>query len=276
MIEKLRTSFQLVMTALRYIARDKILLIYSLLSLLATIAILITFVATEILFFGFMGEETADALLYAYLFFYYFVFSFITFFFNTAIITSVQKRIEGKEVSFGDGLKESIKHLKAILIWSLINSTVNLILKIIQDRVGKNSVMWNIITGLVWWAWNILTFFAFPLMILQEKSPKDAIKESGILFKKTWWERAILHVGTGFIFGFLIFLVFILGMFLMFSSWAIWISIGFIIFWIVCLMLISSTCDVIIKTLLLEYSKTWLVPSWVQDERVFQKIGREL
>ncbi len=141
MIEKLRTSFQLVKTALRYIARDKILLIYSVLSLLATIAILITFVATEILFFGFMGEETTDALIYAYLFLYYFVFSFITFFFNTAIITSVQKRIEGKEVHFGDGLKESMKHIKAILIWSLINSTVNIILKIIQDRVGKNSVV---------------------------------------------------------------------------------------------------------------------------------------
>ncbi len=55
-------------------------------------------------------------------------------------------------------------------------------------------------------------------MILQEKSPKDAIKESGILFKKTWGERAILYVGTGFIFGFLILLVFILGMVLMFSS----------------------------------------------------------
>jgi len=98
-------------------------------------------VATEILFFGFMGEETTDALIYAYLFLYYFVFSFITFFFNTAIITSVQKRIEGKEVHFGDGLKESMKHIKAILIWSLINSTVNIILKIIQDRVGKNSVV---------------------------------------------------------------------------------------------------------------------------------------
>ena len=43
------------------------------------------------------NEGTADLLIIAYTFVYYLVFSFITFFFNTAIITSVQRRNNGED-----------------------------------------------------------------------------------------------------------------------------------------------------------------------------------
>jgi hypothetical protein len=67
------------------------------------------------------------------MFAYYFIFSFITLFFNTAIITSVQRRNEGKDNKLGDGLKDAMKHLKEILIWSAISAIVTTFLKILQN-----------------------------------------------------------------------------------------------------------------------------------------------
>jgi len=105
MFNKISTSYNLVKVSLKYIKRDGELLIYSILSLLSSLAILVTFIWVDFYFFGFSetvkewvnswaetSESTQNILMYVYMFVYYLVFSFITFFFNTAIITSVQRR----------------------------------------------------------------------------------------------------------------------------------------------------------------------------------------
>ena len=103
MFKKLSISYNLVKISFSYIKRDGELLVYSIFSLLSSIAILITFVGVDLYYIGFIeslsnktqGEQAiSEGLVYAMMFLYYFIFSFITFFFNTAIITSVQRRNE--------------------------------------------------------------------------------------------------------------------------------------------------------------------------------------
>ncbi len=113
--------------------------------------------------------------------------------------------------------------------------------------------------------WNILTFFSFPLMIVNNMWPKEAIKESGSLFKKTWWERAIIHVWVGMLFALLFILLFILSMVIIFL-WFIITWIVFLILWIIFLTILSTTCDVIIKTILLHYAKSWNLPEDLKGE----------
>lgn len=281
MFKKLSTSYNLVKVSFRYIKRDGELLIYSILSLLSSIAILATFVWVDYFYIWFFESLTAESwetiseiYVYAMMFAYYFIFSFITFFFNTAIITSVQRRNEWQDNKLWDGLRDAMKHLKEIFIWSLINALVTTILKILQNKFWENSVVWRIIISIVWGLWNILTFFSFPLMIINKMWPKEAIKESWILFKKTWWERAIIHVWVWVLFFFFYLAVILLSIWIIFSGFIVtWIILWII--WIVFLAILSSTCDVIIKTILLHFARHWELPSGLENERSIIELAWE-
>jgi hypothetical protein len=247
-------------------------------------AILATFIGIDFFFLGFIdsmsnseaAEGTADLLMIAYTFIYYLVFSFITFFFNTAIITSVQRRNNWEDNKLWDGIRDAKKHLKAIFIWSLINATVTTILKLLQKKFGENSMVGSIIVGLVGWAWNILTFFSFPLMIVNEMWPKEAIKESGSLFKKTWGERAIIHVWVGLMFFFLYLALILLSVLVIYAGlFLTWIVL--LVVWMIFLMILSSTTDTIIKTILLYYAQHGKLPAGLEgEESIINLAGEKL
>lgn len=281
MFKKISTSYHLVQVSLKYIKRDGELFIYSIFSLLSSLAILLTFIWIDFFFLWNIealanatewSQAANDILVYAYIFIYYLSFSFITFFFNTAIITSVQRRIEGKDNKLWDGLRDAMKHLKEIFIWSMINATITTILKILQNKFWENSVVWKIIFWMIGWLWNILTFFSFPLMIIKGKGPKEAIKESGALFKDTWGERAIIHVWVGLLFMLFYILILLLSIFIIYS-WFMITGIVMMILWAIFLMILSSTCDVIIKTILLHYAQHGKLPDDVSHEETILNIA---
>jgi len=283
MFNKLSTSFNLVKISFSFIKRDWELLVYSIMSLLASIAILITFTWVDFYTTGYIEklinssdswETISQWIIYWALFLYYFIFSFITFFFNTAIITSVQRRIDWKDNKLWDWLRDSIKYLKEIFIWSIINAIVTTILKIIQNRFPEDSIIWRIIVWIIWWLWNIMTFFSFPLMIINKMWTKEAIKESANLFKKTWWERAIISVWIWLMFFFIYLALFIIAIGIIFSGLIFtWIAILFL--GILFLSILAWTCDTIIKTILLNYAQTWLLPEWLNENQknVFENIA---
>lgn len=277
MFKKLKTSYELVKVSFMYIKRDWELLIYSIFSLVSTLTILATFAWVQFFFVWDIDAITnqSDYLLYWYIFLYYLIFSFITFFFNTAIITSVQRRIEWKDNNFWDWLRDSMQHLQEIFIWSIINALVSTILKILQDKFWENSLIWRIIIWLIGWMWNILTFFSFPLMIVNKMWPREAIKESGNLFKKTWWERAMISVWVGLMFFLLGILVVLLSAWIIISGFVVtWIIL--VVVWIIFLTILSATCDVIIKTILLNYATTWSLPDELWDYKNIVNITKEL
>ncbi len=282
MFKKLSTSFNLVKVLFKYIKRDGELLMYSLFSLIASMAILATFIGVDFYFLGFiktlthseMSEGATEIYMMVYTFLYYLIFSFITFFFNTAIITSVQRRNNGEDNKLWDGLRDAMKNIKSIFIWSLISATVSTILKLIQRKFGEDSIVGSIIVGLIGWAWNILTFFSFPLMIVNKVWVKDAIKESGSLFKKTWGERAIIHVWVGLMFFFMYLIVIAIWVAIAFAGSLI-AAIIFVVAFSVFLVILSSTTDTIIKTVLLYYAQHGRLPAGLEHETAIIDIAGE-
>lgn len=273
MFERIKTWFKLIVISMKFIKRDGELFVYSLLSFLAGLAVLVTFIWADYLFFGnfeaLLNENTTEtgreAIMWAMTFLYYLVFAFIAFFFNAAIITSVQRRLEGKDNTIGDGFRGAMASIKQIFVWSVISATVSLILKALQQKFGEDSFIGSLIISMIGWAWNILTFFSFPLMVLENKGPKDAIKESGKLFKDTWGERATVSLGMGLFFFFAYVAVLVLWAFLIINSsflgWFLIIFLGIVI-----LAIVSGTCTTIIKVVLLHYIKTWELPDELKDE----------
>lgn len=277
MFDKFSTSLKLVKLSFSYIRQEWELFVYALLSFISSIIVFLSIVWVDILYIeklNNLNEDNKKIAFYVMLFIYYLIMYFITFFFNTAIITSVQRKLNWMENKFWDWIRDSMKHIWKILQWSLVASTVALILRILEENF-KNNFIWKFIIWLMWWAWSILTFFAFPIMILEWKWPIDAIKESSSLFKKTWWERAILHVGTWFFFWMLIILV---------AIFAVWLSITVNVFlwiwiwvlWIFTLIILSSLTDVIITTVLFHYASTQTVPQNIEERSAFANIAKTL
>lgn len=272
MFERIKRWIEMIKISFSFIKKDKELLVYSLLSFLASLAMLIPFVI--VWFFSWIFEENIQNQEYYIIWFafvYYLVFSFIAFFFNTAIITSVQRRINWEDNKFWDWIRDASKNIWKIFIWSLINALVTTILNTLQRRFWEDSLIWKIIFWLIWWVWSIMTFFAFPLMILENKWAKESIKESASLFKNTWWERATIHIWIStimFLISFLLIISFIWLGFLASNSFIALISIFVILaILLVTLSIFSTTCETIIKVILLNYTKTWNLPKEFENKK---------
>ncbi len=171
-MKKIKTSYELVKTSFQIIAKDKGLLAYSLFSLLALLLILGSFG-----FFWFEHIKALENLINSdntqsniiwilILFAFYFITFFVTYFFNTAIITSVYKNIKWEKTDFKDWIKESFNNIWKILSWTFISSTISVILKSLEQKTDSGIAQF--IINIIWASWSIATFFAFPIMILEK------------------------------------------------------------------------------------------------------------
>ena len=131
---------------------------------------------------------------YAYLFAFYFVTSFVVIFFNAALIAAANERFQGRPTGVGAGISVALKRLPQILGWTLVATTVNLVLRAIEERVG---LVGKIIVGLIGVGWAIAIYFAVPAVVLEGVGPIGAIKRSGQTIRKTWGESLMIAVGFG-------------------------------------------------------------------------------
>jgi hypothetical protein len=113
-----------------------------------------------------------------------------------------------------DGFQYAISKIGKIFSWAALSATVGVILQMIQNagRVGE------IISALLGTAWSILTFFAVPILIYEERSVIDTVKESGRIMKEKWGES----LAGSFSFGIINFLGILtaVGIFILFSQFA--------------------------------------------------------
>ena len=131
---------------------------------------------------------------YVYLFAFYFVTSFVVIFFNAALIAAANERFQGRPTGVGAGISVALKRLPQILGWTLVATTVNLVLRAIEERVG---LVGKIIVGLIGVGWAIAIYFAVPAVVLEGVGRIGAIKRSGQTIRKTWGESLMIAVGFG-------------------------------------------------------------------------------
>ncbi|MCB8933367.1 MAG: DUF6159 family protein [Fimbriimonadaceae bacterium] len=142
---------------------------------------------------GLKNLEQPPAYAYAVTFAYYLVSYFVVVFFNAALIHCANEALEGRSAEFGDGIHAAMSRLGPIIGWSLLSATIGTILNAISERLG---IVGQIIIGLLGAAWNIVTFFAVPMLVLKGVGPFDAVKGSWATIKKTWGETLIGNAGV--------------------------------------------------------------------------------
>lgn len=154
----------------------------------------------------FEGVQDGDIVIYAILFAIYFVSSFTVIFFNAALIFCAMQCFAGKEPSLRAGLSTAMGRLPQILAWTLVASTVGLLLSALQnflkDRLG---FLGSLLGGLVETGWLVITYFVVPVVVVDGVGPVEAVKRSSSILKRTWGESLGGEGGLGII-SFLFFL----------------------------------------------------------------------
>jgi hypothetical protein len=196
---------------------------------------------------------------YAVLFGFYFCNYFIMVFFNAAIVACAAVRLGGGAPTISDGLGAAASRLPVIIGWALLSTTVGLVLRIIEDRSEK---VGQFVAGLLGMAWTVVSFLAVPILVVENKGPFAALKESTVLLKKTWGEQLTSNFSFGLIFFLLAIPAFgliFLGVFAGVSATMI-VCVGLGVLYLIVLALVQSALQAIFQTALYLYARDGQVP----------------
>lgn len=273
MFDVFRRSYGIFRESLAILAQDREILVFPLLSGIAMIFVFVGMVGGG-WFLGFFqaiverGDSASGEVLgYAVLFVWYFLSWFVGLFFNVAVIHCAKIRLDGGDPTVADGINASLSHVGRIATWAAIAATVGLLARIAKE---KGNWVLRLFASLGEIAWAVATFFIVPVMIFEERSIVDSIKESVSLMKRTWGEAL---VGSGGI-GLFVFLLFLPGLVPIVLGFAIGnagaVLSGFVIavLWWIALSCVSSALGGIYKAALYVYATEKRVPEGFSQEHV--------
>jgi len=182
---------------------DKELLLFTALSVVFTaVAAIVLALPGAMLMLGQRGAEggTSGSMPPATLalwFAFYVAVSFITIFFNTALIGCALDRMRGGKATFWDGFEIASANVGHIFVYALISATVGILLRGLE---GRFRLVGRLLGGLLNGAWAVVTYLVIPVMVAEGVDPFAAIKRSGQLLRQTWGEQIIGNTGIGLVF----------------------------------------------------------------------------
>ena len=176
------------------------------LTVLVTISFAVPFYFTGALDRAADGGFDAVTLVLAFL--YYFVTYTVIIFCNAALVGAAMIRLDGGDPTVRDGFRLAFARLPAILGYAAISATVGMILRAIAERGGIVGAIGSMVVGV---AWNLATFLAVPVLVMEGAGPIEAVKRSGGLLKRTWGEQVVGNVGISLVFGLLALAVILVG-----------------------------------------------------------------
>ncbi|MBI5961298.1 MAG: hypothetical protein HY866_21345 [Chloroflexi bacterium] len=202
MFERISRSWELVKASYAVLRADKELIVFPIISMLGTLAVMIVFAIPMALAgsFGRMADGDTGIFEYVIAFMFYLVMYTVVIFSNVALVGAAMIRLRGGDPSASDGFKIAMDHLPQILGYAAISATVGLLLRALRERGGLAAMV------AAWFgemAWNLATFLVVPVLVIENVGPVEAIKRSGSLLKRTWGEQVVGNFSIGLIFGLL-------------------------------------------------------------------------
>ncbi len=127
--------------------------------------------------------------------------TFVTIYVGVALAASAGAVMDGSEVTLRSGLAAARPHRGAIAKWALVQTTVGLILNLLQGAADSENglvrLVGTIFVALLNVAWSIATFFVVPLLAFEGVGPKAALKRSAALIKERWGEGVVGTASIG-------------------------------------------------------------------------------
>jgi hypothetical protein len=282
-VGRIRASFLLFKESWRYLRADSEMLWIPIITALLNLFLfgilvalfVITFVGGDITFPN--ENEPLSAIELGFLFACYVVGAFTLALTQAAITNTVYTRAHNGDATLGQSLKVAFSHWFPLLLWSLITSTVGLVIRMIAERSQLGA---KIILMIVGAAWSVITYFTVTAIVLDKKSAFSAIAHSKNIFVKTWGETLISNVSLSLAFLVIFLLSFISGFGIIifaisFGGDLIVVPILFVfLVWIVLLLLVNSALQGVLKTLLYIYASEGIMPPNFNQELLEKMLAR--
>ncbi len=270
MFDRLSKSFELAGCSWEVLKSNKKLLLFPFLSGLCCLLVTASFLVPVLAAahngaFANMQQNNGQPPIWIYpvTFAFYFCNYCVIIFFNAALVSCALMHFNGEEATLGDGLRAAGSRLPQILAWALVSATVGMLLKLLENVHEKVGAIVSAILGT---AWNVITFFVVPILVVEEVGPIEAVRRSVAILKKTWGKALVGGFGLG-LFKLLLALpgigLFFLGMFLMASVQPVLIGagvIGLALLYFLLWSLIGSALDTIFLTALYQFAAFEQVP----------------
>jgi len=188
MAGRFANSFALVKASAHVLKMDKELMVFPLMSGISTLLVAASFVAPIFMIGPEIFSETGEVsyLAYTWGFLFYLVQYTVIFFFNAALVGAALIRLDGGDPTVSDGLAIASKRMGSILGYAAIAATVGMVLRFLSERLG---FIGQIVVGLFGIAWTLTTYLTVPILVTKDIGPIDAVKESAMIFKRTWGEQ---------------------------------------------------------------------------------------
>jgi hypothetical protein len=194
---KIARSWELVKASWAVLQADKELLIFPVLSTIAVTVVMISFAVPMFLAgvfengFARAGGIPVAGVVIAFAF--YAMQYTIIIYCNSALVGAAMIRLKGGDPTLADGFRIANQHFTSIVGYALIAATVGVILR----NIARRGVIGRIVASFFGLAWNIATFLAVPVLVIEGVGPIEAVKRSTQLLKKTWGEQIAGNLGIG-------------------------------------------------------------------------------
>jgi len=211
MFKRLSNSWNLVKASWAVLLADKELVIFPILSGIASLVVIVSF-AVPMLLAGifedlFAGAGVAQVFGYILIFLFYLAQYFVILLSNTALVGAAMIRLEGGDPTVRDGLRIAWQHVGGVFVYAIISATVGLILRWLSER----GVLGRLASSFLGLAWGLATFLVIPVLVVEDVGPMDAIKRSTRMLKDTWGEQIAGNFSIGAVFTLIILFTIITG-----------------------------------------------------------------
>lgn len=246
------------------LAADKRMLLFPVLSAIAVVVVSLSFLVPVIAagMFNHRGEPLTNGE-YGIAFLFYFANYFVIVFFNSALVYSASICLSGGHATVRDGLSGAWARIGQIFAWAAVAATVGMILRILEDRLGKFA---RIVTWLLGTAWTLMTYFIVPVLVFEDMGIVDSIKRSASVLKQTWGEEIV----GGFSFGLIWLAAIVPGLLLSFAAMLVHPLLGIAlgVLYFLLLSVIAAAVKTIFTVALYRYASQGTVPAGFTPELV--------
>lgn len=193
----------------------------------------------------------------------YLTITFVVTYFAAVLVSGAHQRLTGGRPTLGSAFAQATSRLGPILAWSLLTGTVGLVLQAIRSRAG---FLGQIVVNLVGMAWEIVTWLAVPVVVVEGTGAVASLKRSAGLFKRTWGENLVAQAGFG-----------LLGLVLMVPAVVLMMLVGVAIpvaglllagLWVAVVSVVLSALNGIFRTALYLYASGQAVPQGFSTDQL--------
>jgi hypothetical protein len=155
MFQRIENSWGLVKASWNVLLADKELLLFPIVSAIATVIVTLTFFVPAIFLFASTPPTARDGAidpLWILLTAAFYVIQYtVIFFCNTALVGAAMIRLKGGDPTVSDGFRIAFDHFGQIVVYAVISATVGMILRWLSER----GLLGRIVAGLIGLGWNI-------------------------------------------------------------------------------------------------------------------------